>query len=661
MYRFIFRVSVRVTVRVVFVALSLFFPSLTQAATGNVLFLSANESVSVSEDASVYGSVGSEAVNVVGSPQLKLDGNIERVELPNSLGSYAFQVDGTRISAFLGSTPAIVFSGLNQPVTLVFADGAALLTLHGLGKAMLGEGRLSTSPAPLSIELDTTRLSSTRNSTFFISPQGSDQNNGSYTQPWATIQFGVDKVESGDHLIVQGGTYTETVLIEGAADSGTLENPITILAQDGTVIDGTGLVPTSRQGLITINGASHLVIDGFELRNFKTADGIRINDMPVGILLVGSLTNVTVQNTVIHGIENRSTCEQTDDDCYPGANGIGVYGTTVDGITNIVFRNNEVHSNILASSEAFTINGNVSGIQLYDNYVHDNNNIGFDFIGYEGECALCSEENDRARNAYVKNNRAINNSTRVVVNGFNYNPYYGSDGDSAVGFYVDGGHHIVFDGNAASENDLGIEIASEHAGKSSQDILMINNMIYLNRQLGISIGGYAEDPDGPGGGDAKNIALYNNSFYQNRGFGTEIVFAYRAKQVELANNIIVGSGTLGENFESLAGDQSAVIWRNNLWWASRGDDADSIPEVQPMIGDPQYVDPVRGHLSVTCRSPALDAGQQLPDVSGWRDPFWLSVFATDAGLVPSHGFTDFYQRARFDGAIDLGAAESDCP
>ena len=48
-------------------------------------------------------------------------------------------------------------------------------------------------------------------------------------------------------------------------------------------------------------------------------------------------------------------------------------------------RGNEVYDNLLQSSEALVLNGNIDGFTVINN-VHDNNNIGYDFIGYRCYC-----------------------------------------------------------------------------------------------------------------------------------------------------------------------------------------------------------------------------------------------------------------------------------
>ena len=494
-------------------------------------------------------------------------------------------------------------------------------------------------------------------SVFYVATDGNNSNNGSQGQPWQTIQFAVNQLNAGDQLIVNTGNYNETVAIQGVADSGTAANPIVITAQSNVQINGAGISPVDRQGLITITDASSLTIDGFELTNFKTANGFEINDSPVGILINGSSSHIVIKNNTIHDIQNRSICGQSSG-CGPGANGIAVYGDKIAGISDIELNNNEVFACVLAASESFTINGNVDRFKVINNFVHDNNNIGFDFIGYETDvCSACSPENNRARNGYIQGNRAINNSIKLSVGGFATNPWYENDDGNAGGFYVDGGRNIMFEGNISSQNDLGFEFASEHSGRSTEDILMVNNFIYNNREVGLTVGGFAESPLGDGGGNARRINIINNSFYHNQGWGTEINFAFRVLDFVAANNIFLGTADVNDNFaQEPNGQHQNANWSNNIWWAVNNADSSLLPDSTAIVLNPMFQNPVAGNLKLASNSPAIDNGVLLNNISTWTSLFWSELFS--ASDIPIHGHSDINGEARVEGGnIDIGADE----
>ena len=495
------------------------------------------------------------------------------------------------------------------------------------------------------------------NKTYYVanSPEGINSNVGTEIAPWRDIQFGIDQLVAGDTLIVKAGEYEEVVIFSGNEDSGTENSLVSVIAQNNVIINGANLSPSNRQGLITFHDASYINLENFELKNFRTAQGVEINDTPIGILVDGRSHDLRIKNNHIHHIENLSSCNQSSG-CGPGANGIAVYGDTTSAIINLVLENNEVHHCILSSSEAFTINGNVDGFRVLNNFVHDNNNIGMVFIGYESDtCITCNEQQNRARNGIVKGNRAINNSTKLALGIFSNNPWYGNDDGSAGGFYVDGGRNIIFDGNYSSQNDLGFEFASEHPEKSSEDILMTNNFVYLNREVGLTMGGYAESPNGEGGGNAKNIRIFNNSFYRNKGWGTEVSFSFRIIDTVLINNIFVGSGDVNDNFSQESNGQTQNIeWNNNIWWASNTSDSSSIPG-NFILTDPLFQSPEQGDLNLTANSPAINAGQLQTDITDWVDSFWQVEYPT--GMIPVHGSTDINGDARINSTLDLGADE----
>jgi len=480
--------------------------------------------------------------------------------------------------------------------------------------------------------------------TFYVSYLGNNENDGSLEKPWKTIQFAIDSIDEKATLVIKSGVYNERVLFLGDEDSN-----IYLKAEKGTVIDGRGLKPIHRQALVGIHNAHDIVIENLELRNFKTSVGEELSATPVGILIDGTSHDINITRNTIHHIENLSTCSESDG-CATGANGIAVYGDTTTTMTNLNFIGNEVYNCILSSSEAFSINGNIDGFRVVDNYIHDNNNIGIDIIGYEKDvCSTCIAEKNRARNGIVRNNRAINNSTNLALGSFNSNPWYkGSDG-SAGGFYVDGGHHILFEGNRASQNDLGFEFASEHSGGSSDNILMVGNYIYNNRETGLALGGYNQNSTKEGGGGAKNIMVYNNSFYMNAGWGSEIIFSYRVEDTTIANNIIYGEGKVSENFSTEQNNQSKnIIWGRNIWW---GEDPANVSGVKgdAFLVDPHYIDGKNGNLNLQSDSPAIDAGVEIRAITSWSNDFWKREF--EDGLIPTYGTRDIQKQ------IDIGADE----
>ncbi len=486
-----------------------------------------------------------------------------------------------------------------------------------------------------------------------------------------SIQAAVDLANPGDIISVQAGTYTQKILFSGSADSGSAGSFITLRANGVVIIDGSGLSPNGREGLITISGASYIKIEGFEIRNFKTTT---VANTPVGIYVDGTCTNIQILNNEIYNIEqNKSNCNQNNN-CFGGAHGIGVFGTTTGGIKNILLQGNTVRNCVLLSSEAFVLNSNVDGFEVYDNIVHDNNNIGFDFIGYEPwDCSSCTLEQRRVRNGVVSGNTAHHNSSGS-------NPWYTGD-TSAGGFYVDGGRNIVFAGNISHHNDYGFEIGSEWNGRKTEDILMVNNVIYLNSRPGLIVGGYSSTVgtigEQGGGGSTENLYVYNNSFYNNQQnisnvnnlFGTEIRYQYRVLNSRFFNNVLYTRGNISQIHDTNCSpcpnnSNTGNTWGNNIWFGDNGITG-SVLGSNNVIQNPNYVAASTGNLNVSSGSPAINAGNAQSNLTDWNDSFWNGVFYAN-GDIPAHGtlvnneVVDINGDLRIqDTSIDIGAYEAD--
>ncbi|MET0497472.1 MAG: hypothetical protein ABW106_04260 [Steroidobacteraceae bacterium] len=451
--------------------------------------------------------------------------------------------------------------------------------------------------------------------------------------PGQSIQSAVDQTVPGDTVVVRPGKYTQTVSISGK--NGLSNAAITLKADPGVIIDGTGLTPNGRQGLITILNSSYISVEGFEVANFSYSGTERT---PVGILVHGSGSQLKIIDNRVHDIKNGSKCKEP---CASGAHGIGVFGTSSAGITGLVLSGNKVYDNVLQSSEAFVVNGNVDGFEVLNNEVYDNNNIGFDFIGYEDECSGCGA-NDRVRNGIIRGNTAKNNSSST-------NPWYGNEG-SAAGFYVDGGQYLVFERNFSTGNDLGFEFASEHVGKATEDIVMMNNFVYNNREAGVALGGYEQTNTG----EARRINVYNNSFYMNKGWGTEVQFQHKVKNSNFANNVFFGEAGAKDCYQNTGTGHSGNVWGKNIWWGN-STSSTGLPGTI-VIADPKYVAPASGNLRIQSSSPAVNAGTVAADITTWASTFWDNKYSA-SGAIPPNGKLDINREARIEGTIDLGADE----
>ena len=154
--------------------------------------------------------------------------------------------------------------------------------------------------------------------------------------------------------------------------------------------------------------------------------------------------------------------------------------------------------------------------------MHDTNNIGIDVIGFEGTAS--DPTVDQARDGIVRGNMVWN------VDSYG-NPAYGND-RSADGIYVDGGRDILIEGNVVHDVNIGIELASEHAGRSTRNITARNNVVLDATAIGIAIGGYDRRR-----GSTEDCIIVNNTFVNTD--GVELLVQFDTRDNVIANNVIV--------------------------------------------------------------------------------------------------------------------------
>ncbi len=471
-----------------------------------------------------------------------------------------------------------------------------------------------------------------QSNTYYVASNGNDSNSGTLDRPWKTIQKACNTAAAGDTVYVRGGTYSEQVKVNV---SGSSSGYITISSypEETAVLDGTGLsLSGDTPAAFYVNNKSYLKIVGFEIRNYKVKSN---SSVPAGIYVTGSSNHIEIRNNRIHAIENNASSDGN-------AHGIAVYGTNgTSSINNIILDANEISECKLGWSESMVLNGNVENFQVTNNYVHNNDNIGIDFIGWEGTASA----NDQVRNGVCSGNT-------VAYIDSSENPAY--DGErSADGIYCDGSTNILIEKNRVYNCNLGIEIASEHANKTVSYITVRNNLIYNNDIAGIAFGGYDNKR-----GSTENCKFLNNTLYNNdtsQDGNGEIYIQYDTKNNTVKNNLIYAnsqnlfiSNDYTQNTGNLidynlyycaAGSSKASwTWKKTSYSGfakyktSSGNDANSV------FADPLFVNASIGNLNIGSSSPAIGAG--------------------DPSFTADSGETDFDGNARISGGrVDCGAYE----
>ncbi|MDX6765398.1 MAG: right-handed parallel beta-helix repeat-containing protein [Candidatus Methylacidiphilales bacterium] len=514
---------------------------------------------------------------------------------------------------------------------------------------------------------------------YWVATTGNDTASGSKAEPWRTIQRAVNSALAGDTISLRGGTYAEFVTFDFR--SGSEGQPITLKPESGesVLLDGSTLTVPANTGraLVYIYNSSYIRIEGLEIANLSSAAP---GAVPVGILVEGSGKGITLRDNFIHHIrQTRNALSGVD------AHAIAFYGNAkAIPLSDITIAGNEIADCLLGSSEALVLNGNVENFTIENNTIHDCNNIGIDLIGYEKTSK--SKTLDRARKGVVRENTVYNIDT-------DKNPAYGGHPDtgggdrSAAGIYVDGGTNIIIERNHVFHCNFGIELASEAAKGSTDQITMRDNLIHHNMSAGLAIGGYDSKR-----GSTRNCTITHNTFYRNDTLQTgtgQISLQWYVSNCSFTHNILWADPTLKQmivhdpylprpNYKKMnlgagvafnynryyhdGGDSSAVftlvtrnLRRNYTTLAAWQADATGLlADANSTFGDPGFATPVPVDAPADPSASDIenDADQyKLGSASAVRD-------LGQPGFIIGSGEEDFFGDARIQGgAVGIGADE----
>lgn len=486
----------------------------------------------------------------------------------------------------------------------------------------------------------------TRAASYYVSPTGNDANAGTLAAPWRTVKKAAATVRPGDVVNLRAGAYREMVRL---TRSGTAAKKIVFRSHPGeaAVLDGTGLsLPASSAPLFHLLNCSHVTIENLEFRNLATVSD---RTVPMGILIEGSGAGIRLNNCQVHHIQQNNRKKYQ---FKANAHGIAAYGTAASPISGLVIENCRIHDLRLGASEALVLNGNVTDFQILNNSVRDCNNIGIDLIGYEGTNRKASL--DRARGGVVRGNRVsgIDSST---------NPAYGGGltsggGDyCAAGIYVDGGTRILIERNEVWNCNIGIELASEHQGRSTDFITVRNNVVRDNHISGLALGGY----DSRRGATA-DCRVENNTLVDNNtvgGWDGQVMLQYHISRCVFRNNIVAAPAGLPQMIVGVAALGTGNQFDYNLYFVTGGEAGDLEFEVggrfypsldawkragfdrNSLFADPAFAASGWDDYSLPAGSPAINRG--------------------DPAFVPAAGEWDFAGLSRLvAGRVDIGAHEA---
>ena len=386
--------------------------------------------------------------------------------------------------------------------------------------------------------LDNLQLDDSTRQHIYVAPTGSDTASGSASSPILTLQRAADLATAGTTVHIAAGSYKGPVYIE---NSGTLAKPIIFEPMQAAKVIITGTPSTADEHLFHIENQAYVIIRGLEFTNFWTNDE---QITPAAIYITGSSHNLLIENNYIHDLGTRVNNDKGN------AHGIAVYGT--QPIKDIQINNNRVENLSLGRSEAVVINGDVTNFEVNHNQVNNNNNIGIDIIGFEG---IAKTNNDYARRGDIIGNTVTRNS----ISG---NPGYEGEDPSAGGIYIDGGKQVFIHNNTVTNNDIGIEVASENFQKLTEEVWVEGNTVSNSTYAGLAVGGYDEQRGG-----VRQITLVNNTLTNNdlgKQQGGQLLLQFNIQQLAIKDNTFTSSPS---RYMIIANelDRGEVSFQNNRY------------------------------------------------------------------------------------------------
>ncbi|MFE4105612.1 calcium-binding protein [Almyronema epifaneia] len=355
----------------------------------------------------------------------------------------------------------------------------------------------------------------TNSRSYYVSPNGNNKNPGTKELPWKDISYAVSQrspVKAGDTVLVQSGTYRESITLEKSGNS--QQGHINLKANGNVILrDPNPNAGGFREGVIQSAGEGYWVIDGFRIENTSWA-GISLRDA----------NNMIVQNN--HTYETGASGIIVMPDTYFGGGEAEVTSSNIKILNNTVERANwkwKTSNDQGSPQEALSLWG-VDGFEVAGNFVKNTTKEGIDI-------------KTGSRNGSVHNN-TVTGTAQISggYGGYRGGPAIYVDGNRANTFNVDIYNNTVY-GNRAD----GIVIADEVArvGKVS-DIRIYNNVVYDNGQQGVNGG------SGIGvGHNVEGVEILNNTLSGNVQaivIGGNLASGYqRVNNVLIRNNIFADS------------------------------------------------------------------------------------------------------------------------
>lgn len=329
--------------------------------------------------------------------------------------------------------------------------------------------------------------------TYYLSPNGSDSNPGTITQPFFTLKKAWSVIAAGDIIYMRGGTYQYSNSQELTGKNGTSSSPITVMAYNGEVpiVSKTSSWSYSnRAGIyfegnyfhwkgITVSGFTQIDNNLYYAMVIQSANHNTIEQMTFSYSGLGfDVSHYSTDNLIINCDFHHNSDPLTSADPYGNADGANAH--TDNGTTN-TFRNCRFYNNSDDGIDLYNGDGMIfiDGCWSYMNgYRKDKSTKGGDGYGYKLGKTSADFSSSHLRtitNSFAFHNRLGGfgiNEAKCIVWLYNNVAYHNNDGaDYSLGFAFDGQDGIahVLKNNIGYGNQNTSGLNANWTSSSTQD------------------------------------------------------------------------------------------------------------------------------------------------------------------------------------------------
>lgn len=149
----------------------------------------------------------------------------------------------------------------------------------------------------------------------YVSPNGSDQNEGTKEKPFRTLAHASEKAAAGTTVMIREGTYHETLDVK---HSGTDGKPITFrnYENENVVISGESVANAEYETpLIRIHDKHDIAISGLTIQDLSVSSE---EATAIGIYVSGSSSHIAIKDNHIRGLRQQRMKEMLTESQFMG-------------------------------------------------------------------------------------------------------------------------------------------------------------------------------------------------------------------------------------------------------------------------------------------------------------------------------------------------------